>query len=93
MCTRSTLAHGERHHLFVDLLRSGEVYLTLEKSDFEAHRDRVTVAIPLDVWEQIRHVEVRADDWWDDDDDPSPGQGNGAPNPEPPDRSAESGGP
>ncbi|CAN5697458.1 hypothetical protein BH23PLA1_BH23PLA1_33030 [soil metagenome] len=89
MSTRSTLHHGGRHHLFVDYCEVGTVFLTMEGTAFEATPGRVTVAIPLDLWEQIRQVEVRAEDWWDVEQDPDQSIRSEGPRSTKPDREKE----
>jgi len=54
MSTKSTLAHGPDFHLYHECFEQDNVYLELEKTHFECYPDRVTVAIPIVVWEVIR---------------------------------------
>ena len=54
MSTKSTLAHGPGFHLYHECFEQDTVYLELEKAHFECYPDRVTVAIPVVVWEVIR---------------------------------------
>jgi hypothetical protein len=54
MSTKSTLAHGLGFHLYNEVFENDTVYLELEKVDFECDPDRVTVTIPVVVWEVIR---------------------------------------
>jgi hypothetical protein len=54
MSTKSSLAHGSGFHLYHECFEQDNVYLELEKAHFECYPDRVTVAIPIVVWEVIR---------------------------------------
>jgi len=54
MSTKSTIAHGPNFHLYNEAFEQDCVYLTLDKTDFEATPDSITVAIPVVVWEVIR---------------------------------------
>jgi hypothetical protein len=54
MSTKSTLTYGPGFHLYHEAFEKDNVYLELEKAHFECYPDRVTVAIPVVVWEVIR---------------------------------------
>jgi hypothetical protein len=54
MSTKSTLVYGSGFHLYHECFEQDNVYLELEKAHFECYPDRVTVAIPVVVWEVIR---------------------------------------
>ena len=54
MSTKSTLVYGPSFHLYHDCFEQDNVYLELEKTHFECYPDKVTVAIPVVVWEVIR---------------------------------------
>jgi len=54
MSTKSTLAHADDFHFYTELFDERHVYLELRGVDFVAGRDRVTVPIPLSIWEVIR---------------------------------------
>jgi len=54
MSTKSTLVYGPGFHLYHECFEQDNVYLELEKTHFECYPDRVTVAIPVVVWEVIR---------------------------------------
>jgi hypothetical protein len=54
MSTKSTLAHADDFHFYTELGDERHVYLQLRGVDFMAGRDRVTVPIPLPIWEVIR---------------------------------------
>ena len=61
MSTRVTLAHGERFHLYQEVLEEDRtVYLQVSHCD--ACKGETTVAIPADVWEAIRKVRVSSFD-------------------------------
>ena len=54
MSTKSSLAYGDNFHLYQECFDEENVYLELESVEFEASRDRVTVSIPVAIWEVIR---------------------------------------
>lgn len=54
MSSKSSLSYGPDFYLYTDLFDEGKVFLELSNAEFEATRNRVTVAIPLPVWETIR---------------------------------------
>ena len=54
MSTKSTIAYGPNFHLYHEGLDQDYVYLELEGTKFEASYNRVTVPIPVHVWEIIR---------------------------------------
>jgi hypothetical protein len=54
MSTKSTLAYADDFHFYTELFDERHVYLELRGVDFVAARDRVTVPIPLAIWEVIR---------------------------------------
>lgn len=56
MSTKSSIAHGSNFHLYHEVFDNEMVYLELEKAIFEACPDRVTVGIPVVVWEVIRQM-------------------------------------
>lgn len=56
MSTKSTIAHGRDFHFYHEALDEDNVYLELENVEFEAGCRRVTVRIPIDIWEVIRHT-------------------------------------
>ena len=69
MSTKCTLDHGEDHHLFLEIFEPGKVYLRLDGADFEARPGSVTVAIPANLWDRLRAVDIKRDVWWDDEDE------------------------
>ncbi len=54
MSTKATIAHGPNFHLYHEAFEQNVVYLELEKAFFEASPEKVTVAIPVVIWEVIR---------------------------------------
>ena len=54
MSTKSSIAHGPNFHFYHEAFEQDTVYLELEQAFFEASPDKVTVAIPVVVWEVIR---------------------------------------
>ena len=54
MSTRSSIAYGDNFHLYQEGFDDENIYLELEKTEFEACSQRVMVAIPIEVWEYIR---------------------------------------
>jgi hypothetical protein len=56
MSTRCSLAYGENFHLYHECFEDDQtVHLELNDVEFEASGRSVTVAIPIGVWEVIRH--------------------------------------
>ena len=54
MSTKSSIACGPNFHFYREAFEQDAVYLELEQAFFEASPDKVTVAIPVVVWEVIR---------------------------------------
>lgn len=54
MSTKFSIACGPDFHFYHEAFEQDAVYLELEKAFFEASPDKVTVAIPVVVWEVIR---------------------------------------
>jgi hypothetical protein len=54
MSTKSSIACGPNFHFYHEAFEQDAVYLELEQAFFEASPDKVTVAIPVVVWEVIR---------------------------------------
>lgn len=82
MSTRYSLSHDDSHQLYLEIFEPGAVRLTLIGADFEAGPGRVTVAIPEEVWERIRRIEIPRDVWGLDEEPgaagPSSGDSEGA---------------
>lgn len=55
MSTKATITHGEKFHFYHECFDDDHVYLQLEGAEYEANREQVTVAVPVDIWEVIRH--------------------------------------
>lgn len=70
MSTKSTIDHGDEHHLYLEIFEPGKVYLTLNRVEFEARPGSVTVAIPLDLWQRLRTIEFDDSVCWRDDEIP-----------------------
>jgi len=56
MSTKSTIVYGPNFHFYHELMDDDHVYLQLETTQFEAGYGRVTVPIPIHIWETIRHL-------------------------------------
>ena len=54
MSTKSSIACGPNFHLYHEAFEQDAVYLELEQAFFEASPNKVTVAIPVVIWEVIR---------------------------------------
>lgn len=54
MSTKSSLAYGDKFHLYAECFDDNNIHLELE-GEFEAVSGRVIVSIPLEIWEVIRH--------------------------------------
>ena len=54
MSTKSSIAYGSNFHLYHEVLDDSCIYLELEQVPFEAAYNRVTVPIPVHIWEVIR---------------------------------------
>lgn len=56
MSTKSTLAHDDTFHFYRDVMDEDHVYIELRTTRFEVTHGCVTLALPLPVWETIRHL-------------------------------------
>lgn len=56
MSTKSTIAPGSNFHFYHEALDDDFVYLGMDDVPFEAGYRQIMVAIPVDVWEVIRHT-------------------------------------
>ncbi len=55
MSTKSTIAYGEKFHLYTDCFDEEHVWLQLDQPiEFEANQHAVTVRLPLALWEYLR---------------------------------------
>lgn len=63
MSTKSSIAHGSNFHLYHEAFEQDAVYLELDRAVFEASPDKVTVAIPILVWEVIRQYAAADLSW------------------------------
>lgn len=57
MSTKVTVAYGTNFHFYKEVLDENFIYLELEGVEFEAYYNRVTVPIPVHIWEVIRQYE------------------------------------
>jgi len=69
MSTKSTLVYGQNFHFYRELLDDDHVYLQLDTTQFEAGYGRVTLPIPIHIWETIRHLGAADLDLVDEDDE------------------------
>jgi hypothetical protein len=69
MSTKATLAHGSHFHLYREVLDEDFIYLELEGVPFTASYNRVTVPIPVHIWEVIRRHEGADLSWADKTDE------------------------
>ena len=53
MSTKITLSHGKDFHLFQEVCDVKSVYLTVDNHEFEANKNRVSIQIPIQVWEKM----------------------------------------
>jgi len=60
MSTKSTLAYGEGFHFYQELLdNSFDVHLELTNNpEYSASNGNVSITIPADIWEAIRHISL-----------------------------------
>ena len=58
MSTKCSLAYGDSFHLYEECFDEDNVYLKLEGVEFEATAERVTVTIPIAIWETIREYTI-----------------------------------
>lgn len=56
MSTKSTIAWSEDFHFYREVFDDDHVYLRLDTTHFEAGYGRVTIPIPIHIWETIRHL-------------------------------------
>lgn len=55
MSTKCSLTCGDKFHLYTDCLdRDAYVYFELDDVEFEANQARVTIRIPVPIWEHVR---------------------------------------
>lgn len=53
MSTKSTISHGNTYHLYEEMFDVSNVYLEIEKVEFEASNNHVQVQIPIKIWRQM----------------------------------------
>lgn len=59
MSTVCSLAYDDSFHLYRECFDEENVYLELESVEFEATPGRVTVTIPIAIWETIREYSIQ----------------------------------
>jgi len=69
MSTKSTIVRGQNFHFYREVFDDDHVYLELDTTRFEAAYGRVTLPIPIHVWETIRHLAAAELDLVDEEDD------------------------
>jgi hypothetical protein len=57
MSTKATVASGQNFHLYQEVLDDNYIYLSLEGVQYEASYNRITVPIPVHIWEVIRQYQ------------------------------------
>ncbi|MBK1875605.1 hypothetical protein [Pelagicoccus mobilis] len=58
MSTKSGITHGSGFYLYKECFEDDRIYLRLEKPQFEATPDELTLSIPIEIWEHIRHYKA-----------------------------------
>ena len=62
MSTKCTLSYGPNFHLYSECFDDQNIYLEIEKTEFEANQDSIMITIQLEIWENIRtHTNARFD--------------------------------
>ena len=69
MSTRCTIIHGQDFHFYNEIFDDDHVYLELDTPHFQAGYGRVTLPIPIHIWETIRHLGAARMDLVDEQDD------------------------
>lgn len=54
MSTKSTLVYGGTFHLYTECFDDNNVWLELQKPEFEVTQDHLVVGIPNHIWEHVR---------------------------------------
>lgn len=58
MSTKIGIAHGKGFYLYKECFEDDRVYLRLEKPQFEATPDDLTLSIPIEIWELVRQCKI-----------------------------------
>ena len=75
MSTKITLSYGKEFHLYQEVCDTQNVYLSIDNCDFEASKNKVSIQIPIQIWEKIieewpkskaRFQQENNDDWGHD---------------------------
>ena len=67
MSTKATISHSKDHHLYQEIFDVSNVYLRIDKSEFEVSRDTVTIQIPIKIWR--KSIEDWAKSGWPESED------------------------
>ena len=69
MSTKSSISHSKDHHLYQEIFDVSNVYLKVDRSEFEATNNSVMVRVPIKIWRQI--VQDWARSGWPESEDNS----------------------
>ena len=53
MSTKVSISHSKDHHLYQEIFDVSNVYLKVDRSEFEATNNSVMVQVPIKIWRQI----------------------------------------
>jgi len=53
MSTKVSISHSKDHHLYQEIFDVSNVYLKVDRSEFEATNNSVMVRVPIKIWRQI----------------------------------------
>ena len=53
MSTKSSISYSKDHHLYQEIFDVSNVYLKVDRSEFEATNNSVMVRVPIKIWRQI----------------------------------------
>ena len=60
MSTKVSISHSKDHHLYQEIFDVSNVYLKVDRSEFEATNNSVMVQVPIKIWRQIVQDWTRA---------------------------------
>ena len=69
MSTKISISHSKDHHLYQEIFDVSNVYLKVDRSEFEATNNSVMVRVPIKIWRQI--VQDWARSGWPESEDNS----------------------
>jgi hypothetical protein len=69
MSTKVSISHSKDHHLYQEIFDISNVYLKVDRSEFEATNNSVMVRVPIKIWRQI--VQDWARSGWPESEDNS----------------------